>query len=743
MSVAAPRISVGVADEPRPAPDAVLVAAVASLVAIGLVMIFSASSATAYAQYHDPTYYLKRQFVWLGVSLVAAFFAYRCDYHVLRRWAPALLGVSVFLLLAVLVPHVGLMRGGARRWLGAGALSFEPSEFAKLALVVYLAAALTRKGEKIRSLSSGVFPLLVVTAVCALLVLFEPDMGTASLLAFTSAAMLFAGGARVVHLIAAAIVTLPPVAYLALSSPYRRDRIFAFLDPWKDPLNTGFHIVQSLYALGSGGAVGLGLGLSRQKYFYLPEQYTDFIFAIIGEELGLLGHARRRGAVPGLRLSCRAHRTGRARPVRVPARRRLHGAHRRAGLRQHRRRHVVVAGDRRAASLHLVWGHFARDVHGRIRPSAQHRQAAIARILLTGGGTGGHVYPALAIAEALGDRPVRHDLLFVGSPDGLENAIVPKAGLPMAHVAARPLARKPSLDTLRTVAENAVGVAQALRVVAAFRPDCVVATGGYVTFPVVLAARALRPLRGGRPRIALLEPNAVAGLTNRLVAPLADEQWVAHPAARPATNVVVTGTPVRASILRAVPQAQARAALGLDAATTTIVVMGGSQGARRINDAVAALIAGGEERGWQILHLSGERDYDRARAAAASARMPVRVFAYLDDPAVAYAAADLVVARAGASTLAELAATATPALLVPYPYATDDHQARNAEAVAAAGAARVVADAEFDGERLASELTAALEPGVYGRLRACARALAAADARTLIVERIEALAARG
>ena len=266
-----------------------LVAAVASLVAIGLVMIFSASSATAYAQYHDPTYYLKRQFVWLGVSLVAAFFAYRCDYHVLRRWAPALLGVAVFLLLAVLVPHVGLMRGGARRWLGAGALSFEPSEFAKLALVVYLAAALTRKGEKIRSLSSGVFPLLVVTAVCALLVLFEPDMGTASLLAFTSAAMLFAGGARVVHLIAAAIVTLPPVAYLALSSPYRRDRIFAFLDPWKDPLNTGFHIVQSLYALGSGGAVGLGLGLSRQKYFYLPEQYTDFIFAIIGEELGLLG----------------------------------------------------------------------------------------------------------------------------------------------------------------------------------------------------------------------------------------------------------------------------------------------------------------------------------------------------------------------------------------------------------------------------------------------------------------------
>jgi cell division protein FtsW len=289
VSVAARRVALPVVDEARPAPDTILVATVASLVAIGLVMIFSASSATAYALHHDATYYLKRQFIWLGIALVAAYFAYRCDYRILQRAAPVILGASLLSLAVVLVPHVGLSSGGARRWLGAGPFEFEPSEFAKLALVVYLASALARKGERIRSLATGLFPLGVVTAIAAMLVFFEPDMGTASLLVFTAATMLFAAGARVVHLLLGAIVTLPPVAYLVLSSPYRRARVLAFMDPWKDPLNYGFHIVQSLYALGSGGALGLGLGLSRQKYFYLPEQYTDFIFAIIGEELGLLG----------------------------------------------------------------------------------------------------------------------------------------------------------------------------------------------------------------------------------------------------------------------------------------------------------------------------------------------------------------------------------------------------------------------------------------------------------------------
>jgi cell division protein FtsW len=271
------------------APDSVLFAAVAALVAIGLIMIYSASSATAYASYHDTAYYLKRQLLWLVVALVCAYFAYRVDYHKLRSAAPFGLGLAFVALIAVLVPHVGQSSGGSRRWLGVQSLSFEPSEFAKLALVVFLAAKLSTMGERARSLVRGVVPCLFVTCALAVPILLEPDMGTASLLVFTAFGLLFCAGARIEHLAMCSLSMLPVVLLAIGSSAYKRARIFAFLDPWKDPQNTGFHIIQSLLALGSGGLLGLGLGASRQKFFYLPEQYTDFIFAILGEELGLLG----------------------------------------------------------------------------------------------------------------------------------------------------------------------------------------------------------------------------------------------------------------------------------------------------------------------------------------------------------------------------------------------------------------------------------------------------------------------
>jgi len=196
---------------------------------------------------------------------------------------------SVIGLLLVFVPHVGLGVNGGRRWIGISALSFQPSEFAKIGLVVYLAAMLSSRGERITSLVNGLVPLCVPVAILAMLVLKEPDMGTASLLVFTAFALFFAAGARLVHLFAVALVTVPFAALTVLASPYRRARVFAFMDPWKDPQNTGFHIVQSLLALGSGGIFGVGLGASRAKFFYLPEQYTDFIFSVLGEELGLIG----------------------------------------------------------------------------------------------------------------------------------------------------------------------------------------------------------------------------------------------------------------------------------------------------------------------------------------------------------------------------------------------------------------------------------------------------------------------
>jgi cell division protein FtsW len=270
-------------------PDAVLFAVVATLVGIGLVMVFSASSATAYAEHGDIAYYVKRQLVWLLVGLAGAAAVYHLDLARLKRAAPYLLVAAIVGLLLVFVPHVGVGVNGGRRWIGFSSLSFEPSEFAKLALVIYLSAMLANRGDRITSLVRGLFPLCVPVLIMAVLVLKEPDMGTASLLVFMAFALFFAAGARIFHLIAILAVTAPIAVLTVVASPYRRARVFAFLDPWKDPQNTGFHIVQSLLALGSGGIFGMGLGASRAKFFYLPEQYTDFIFSVLGEELGLIG----------------------------------------------------------------------------------------------------------------------------------------------------------------------------------------------------------------------------------------------------------------------------------------------------------------------------------------------------------------------------------------------------------------------------------------------------------------------
>jgi UDP-N-acetylglucosamine--N-acetylmuramyl-(pentapeptide) pyrophosphoryl-undecaprenol N-acetylglucosamine transferase len=365
------------------------------------------------------------------------------------------------------------------------------------------------------------------------------------------------------------------------------------------------------------------------------------------------------------------------------------------------------------------------------------------RIAFTGGGTGGHIYPALAIDDALrakygGDA---YDARFFGNRDGLEAKLV--TTMPLTYVTSAPLQRKLAVSTLRTLVANAAGVVQALRALARYKPDMVVATGGYVGFPVVVAARILRFFRVIRSAIALLEINVTPGLTNRLLLPLVDEIWTTYAASETSfgRKAVLTGAPVRASLLLAKDGPSARERLGLDPDAPTVVVMGGSQGARSINEAVAALVTRRTlEGGAQVLHVSGERDYaymqSEERTLAEGNR--VQLVAYLADPADAYAAADVVVARAGASTLAELAVTATPAILIPYPFAADQHQAHNAALFAASGAAVVLPDGEIDGDRLWWALREVLEPDRNRAMRTAARSLVPRNAAAAIVARIEA-----
>ncbi|UVT15312.1 MAG: putative lipid II flippase FtsW [Nitrospira sp.] len=256
---------------------------------VGLVMVFSASAVVAGNRFHDSWYYLKRQLAWLVFGLMLLHVASRVDYIWWKRLALPLLGLVTALLIIVLIPSIGVAAKGARRWLRLGPISIQPAEMVKLIGVIYLAAYLARKEDRLQSFSTGLLPALLVIGVLSGLILMEPDMGTVVVLGLVTGGLLFVGGARLSHLSTLALCAVPVGLVLVLSSSYRRQRLMAFLEPWKDASDTGFQITQSFLAFGSGGLFGVGLGESKQKLFFLPEAHTDFVLALVGEELGFAG----------------------------------------------------------------------------------------------------------------------------------------------------------------------------------------------------------------------------------------------------------------------------------------------------------------------------------------------------------------------------------------------------------------------------------------------------------------------
>ncbi|MBO9604966.1 MAG: stage V sporulation protein E [Paenibacillaceae bacterium] len=274
----------------RSAPDFVLMAATLMLLAIGVVMVYSASAVLAYHDFGDYFYYLKRQLLFAGLGVAAMVTTMNVDYWVWKKYAKLALIVCFALLVIVLIPGIGVVRGGARSWLGIGSFGIQPSEFMKMGIVVYLAKLLSEEWSLSRFFKGLLPPLGIVGAAFGLIML-QPDLGTGVVMVGAAMLILFAAGARLPHLAGLGALGLAGFVGLIAAAPYRLQRITGFLNPWSDPLGTGYQIIQSLYAIGPGGLVGLGLGMSRQKYSYLPEPQTDFIFAIVGEELGFIGGA--------------------------------------------------------------------------------------------------------------------------------------------------------------------------------------------------------------------------------------------------------------------------------------------------------------------------------------------------------------------------------------------------------------------------------------------------------------------
>ena len=269
--------------------DPILLIVTIFLVGLGIVMVYSASFAIAGQRFGDPYHFLKKQALAAALGMGLMFFVARIDYHRWQVLAIPLLGLSAVLLGVLILPGLRHEIGGSARWLKVSFLSFQPAELAKVALVIYMARSLTKKEGRMKEFSVGILPHLIVLGGLFALVLKQPDFGTGIVFAALVFILLFAGGARLLFLGSMVLAALPLLFYVATRADYRKGRLLTFLNPWNDAGNAGFQIIQSFLAFGVGKVFGAGLGDGRQKLFYLPEVHTDFIFSVIGEELGLIG----------------------------------------------------------------------------------------------------------------------------------------------------------------------------------------------------------------------------------------------------------------------------------------------------------------------------------------------------------------------------------------------------------------------------------------------------------------------
>ena len=269
--------------------DYILLIAVLLLVSFGVLMVYSSSTVWAEYKFNDPYKFLKNQALFFFIGIIGMYMLSKIDYKIYKKYANWILLICFILLVLVLIPGIGVVRNGSRSWFGIGSFGIQPSEIAKIGLIIFVAKYLSNNQNEMRKIIKGVLPIFLVIIVFFLLIMLEPDFGTGMVIVMTLIAMIFVSRVKISFFVKIGLIGLLGIVALIIAAPYRMARIVSFLNPWSDPLGSGFQIIQSLYAIGPGGLFGLGLGNSIQKHFYLPEPQTDFIFSIISEELGFMG----------------------------------------------------------------------------------------------------------------------------------------------------------------------------------------------------------------------------------------------------------------------------------------------------------------------------------------------------------------------------------------------------------------------------------------------------------------------
>lgn len=356
------------------------------------------------------------------------------------------------------------------------------------------------------------------------------------------------------------------------------------------------------------------------------------------------------------------------------------------------------------------------------------------RIIIAGGGTGGHLFPGIAIAEEFKGRGAENEALFVGTEKGIEARVLPKLGWAVSFISAEGIKGKGVLSKIRALYKLIPGFFESIRIIKGFRPDVVIGVGGYASAPLLMAARFLKI------RTAIHEQNALPGMTNRTLEKVVNKVFVSFPDSAgffPEGKVVVSGNPLRREILKGLQGSEVRGQ-GSEGKKPTILVFGGSLGAHRINMAVLEMIRHvNEPDRWRIIHQTGEKDYKEIKEGYIGADWQADVRPFIYDMASAYSEADLVICRAGATTVAELTAAGKPAILIPYPFAADDHQRVNAESLVKVGGGVMLLEKELTGERLAAEVERLLDDrDGLRKMGERARTVARLDAAKVVVDGI-------
>lgn len=694
--------------------DFTLLITILLLLSIGLVMVLSASSPSALSETGNSYSFFSKQLLFAVIGIVAMLFISKVDYRFYQKFYKQSWWIALALLLLVLV--AGKTINGAKRWIYiTDTLSVQPSEIVKLLMIIFYAGVLVKNRDDLGKYGKGFIKHIIFLAPIIGLLLLEPHFSASIVIVTIVSVMMIIAGCKFWHFLATGgTVGLAGVILLIIKEPYRLQRVVTFLDPWKDATGNGWQVIQSLYAIGSGGLFGAGLGESKQKYLYIPEPHNDFIFSILGEELGFIGCA-----VVLILFAIFIWR-GILIAMKAPD---MFGSLMAIGITTLVAIQViinvaVVTSSMPATGMPLPFFSYRRNGvtytsvrNGSIVKYIKSNSKTIKgekfmKVIIAAAGTAGHINPGLAIANKIKEEEKDSEIMFIGTTRGLENDLVPRSGYKLKTIDAYGLSKEISIENFKKMCKTLKGFGEAKKIIKEFKPDIVIGTGGYICGATISAAHSLKI-----PTL-LHESNAFPGKAIKMLAGKTDTILVSFKDAKErikkGAHVVFTGTPVKIKKIE-YSENQKQDIInkeGLTSEKPIILAFGGSQGAKKINEAIVEIIKNKSNNNYQLIWAVGPKQYESIKEELKTSNIDienipgVKAHPYIYNMEELMNIVDVIVSRSGAMTITEISNLGKPSILIPLPNVSHNHQLYNAKVLENVEAAKIITNDELDGKKL-------------------------------------------